>query len=790
MVKRIYSSGVYLFILIAPILFIHWRVLFQGWILCEGDAVNQFVPWREFALSQLKSGSFPFWNPFVFCGTPFAANIQTSLFYPFNLFNLVFSVEWTFSLSLALHHVLSALGMYIFLSFLCRSKAGAVIGAMVYSWSGFFITHGGDGHLIHIRAYAFIPFVLYFQSRLRDQFTLSRFFLFGLGFALMFFGGHTQIPLYIFYLVMFRAVWWAVIDYRTYRSIRGAFQYPMTSLSGFLLSLCLAAVVILPLFQLSRHTAERAGGASYQFATHDSMPPSHLVTFFAPFFYGDPTGETKEDIFWETRTGYHEICGYTGIIPFFLIFFIFLPLVHFKQEEKENSQWGECYFFIIAGVLGLFFALGKYNPLYPLIYYGLPGWSYFRVPGRLVLIFIIGVSVWSAFGVKRWEQIRLDSITNHWALKFAGVLSFFVLIFTIILWLSKPAVITYLRELEIDRTIMEYRLWTVDRMAIGAKLPDILFETRYSWMLYSSVGACVFLGMGWLALFLMKKVVWRWTWLLLAIVVMADLMYFGQRFFDPMPSKQWKETHFPQSELVGFLQENSDGHRIMCLDDAIGQPGLQYHPELRPNRLMHYGIQTVRGYDPIILNTYTQFVNRMYDKPPDSSQGGLLFFPTIPPYRYLNMMNVKYILTTQTLNKPYQVVWEKDDTPLKVYQNPNTPGMIFGEDVQGGFEYRIEKQTSNHLTLLVEKDPKAESPTHLVWSQSVYPAWGIQIDGKRVDTEPYPGTFQRFEFRQDKQKINVDYIDQLFNIGLLISFVGFFVIGLFIVLKRTGGGAA
>ena len=206
MKKRIVLHAPYLLFLFLPIGLFHWKIVFAGELICGGDLINQFIPWRKFALGELSAGRFPLWNPYVFCGAPFLANIQTSLFYPWNLFHVFFSVERVFSLSLVFHHLLAAGSMYLFLHHLWRSKGGAAFGAVVYAWSGFLITHGHDGHLIHVRAYALIPLALYFQTCWRENDSFGRLFVFALVLAGMFYAGHTQIPLYIFYLLLARGV--------------------------------------------------------------------------------------------------------------------------------------------------------------------------------------------------------------------------------------------------------------------------------------------------------------------------------------------------------------------------------------------------------------------------------------------------------------------------------------------------------------------------------------------------------------------------------------------------------
>src|SRR5690606_1355182 len=145
--------------------------------------------------------------------------------------------------------------------------------ALVFGWSGFFITHAHDGHLIHARAYALIPLALLTQNPLLVRFQFQWFFFLSLTLALMFYAGHTQLPLYVFYLLLGRALWWGIVHWIRVREWKQGVQPFLATLAAQLFSMGLAALVLLPLLQLSLHTAERAGGADYEFATSDSMPP-------------------------------------------------------------------------------------------------------------------------------------------------------------------------------------------------------------------------------------------------------------------------------------------------------------------------------------------------------------------------------------------------------------------------------------------------------------------------------------------------------------------------------------
>ncbi|HQH73768.1 MAG TPA: hypothetical protein PK360_16960, partial [bacterium] len=63
MLRRLRSHLPYFAVLFLPVLIYHGKILVGGEIIQGGDLVNQFVPWREFALREWREGRFPGWNP-------------------------------------------------------------------------------------------------------------------------------------------------------------------------------------------------------------------------------------------------------------------------------------------------------------------------------------------------------------------------------------------------------------------------------------------------------------------------------------------------------------------------------------------------------------------------------------------------------------------------------------------------------------------------------------------------------------------------------------------------------
>src|SRR5687767_2633327 len=70
-----------------------WQILLtpSTWMPAGGGDLAPFLyPNYHFAAQYLRQGIIPLWNPHLYSGAPFAADIQSGLFYPINL--LVFLV--------------------------------------------------------------------------------------------------------------------------------------------------------------------------------------------------------------------------------------------------------------------------------------------------------------------------------------------------------------------------------------------------------------------------------------------------------------------------------------------------------------------------------------------------------------------------------------------------------------------------------------------------------------------------------------------------------------------------
>src|SRR5690606_30047867 len=77
---------------------------------------------------------------------------------------------------------------------------------------------------------------------------------------------------------------------------------------------------------------------------------------------------------------------------------------------------------LLLAALGLFLAAGRWNPVYFLLYWLVPGFDLFRVPARWMMLYTLGMALLVAVGVDRWRSQRPTPGRLSWLLPSALVL--------------------------------------------------------------------------------------------------------------------------------------------------------------------------------------------------------------------------------------------------------------------------------------------------------------------------------------------------------------------------------
>ena len=159
---RKFITGVAIAALLAALVALFYNaVLFQGLILGDYDAFVYFYPLREYAANSLKQGRFPLWNPYLFLGSPFFANVQTAVLYPLNALFLVLSTPYAYTASIVAH---------VFLATRYVSVLPANLGCLVASRYRISDLHvqrflsGQVGYINQLNVSAWLPLLVTFDE--------------------------------------------------------------------------------------------------------------------------------------------------------------------------------------------------------------------------------------------------------------------------------------------------------------------------------------------------------------------------------------------------------------------------------------------------------------------------------------------------------------------------------------------------------------------------------------------------------------------------------------------------
>ncbi|MCK4450457.1 MAG: hypothetical protein KAX26_07685, partial [Anaerolineae bacterium] len=146
------------------------------------------------------------------------------------------------------------------------------------------------------------------------------------------------------------------------------------------LGVALAAVQLVSTWELTRLSV-RAGGLPFNERLSFSLSPLYLARALLPGF---ATPVPPEHI---------EYVSYVGIAGLALA--AMGLFANARRQHRHRSTNLPIYFLTI---LGLFFSLGIYNPLYLLLARFVPGFAHFRVPARWLALYAAGVAALAGAG--------------------------------------------------------------------------------------------------------------------------------------------------------------------------------------------------------------------------------------------------------------------------------------------------------------------------------------------------------------------------------------------------------
>lgn len=367
-----YSSGwiVFLFALLSAALWLPFAI--RGALFYD-TLFDYFYPNSIFLRDSIFHGSFPFWNPYLYSGVPFLANLQSALFYPFTYLILVLSYPWTIFVFTTAHALLAGIFFYAFAREEGLSIEAAFLSGCVFCLNGFFTLH--YAYPTHFASYVWLPLILLFLGRALKKPSFASLAAGAMALAFQIFAGHPQ---FAFYSVVATLIYSLGSVFRRIGDC-GVKRVLASWMAILVWGGAIAAIQVLPFLNFMTRSV-RLQGMNYSWATYYSVKPwEFLVMAFCPLWnnYFVPSG------------GDPHILGF-----------------YFGWTALMLSAWALCAlrrdlwisFAAIAG-LGSVWSLGSHFPPYYLLCLSFPPLHWIRFPAQANYLVCVGVSMLAGLGL-------------------------------------------------------------------------------------------------------------------------------------------------------------------------------------------------------------------------------------------------------------------------------------------------------------------------------------------------------------------------------------------------------
>jgi len=587
------------------------------------DLFDQFAYWRLFGFNELRQGNLALWNPHVFSGMPFLGGFQSALLYPLNAFFLVLPLSKAINVSVALHVFLLGLFMFLWASYRGLHPAACLVSAVIVMFCGPHFMQIYAGHLPHLCTMTWAPLVFLSIDGVLEK-RSSRWCLLGVfAVTMQILAGYPQ---HVFYTGVASSVYVGLCLFRTDRKFSAVFGFFAIYAGACLL----AAIQLLPGIEVAAESV-RSHGASYEFAARFSFPPENLLTLLTQDFFGND----RTVAYWG-RFYYWEMSLFVGITG------LVLAICGFFCGRPNTRR-----FSTVMTLVLLVLAMGKYTPVFKMLYLGIPGFASFRGSSKFLFQASLFIAMLSGIGLDhmiRGNRIRLRAA---YAIFFSGLLVG-----------GAAILIGYTAN-----DVLPGQWWQQGMLNLYNTAETYLSESHYKdatflhqagMIAYKSVGVSAATLLFLALLFFASRKYLKLTYIigLLAVV---------ELFFAARPSLTTFDLASMGSPVIErVLAEHSGDYRILNLVNG--------------NMAMASGTGDIWGYDSVVLRRYAEFMTFTQGLPPEEATQYVEFtrfhrlykmlrcrFAFIPTDGKIGIIDEPDVMPRLQLIQRYQIGHSRDD---------------------------------------------------------------------------------------------------------------------------------
>ncbi|HIA47512.1 MAG TPA: hypothetical protein EYN96_05960 [Candidatus Hydrogenedentes bacterium] len=530
----------------------------------QGDAAQYHVFIRDYGFSEMRDGNLPLWNPLIYSGSPFFATMQPALLYPPSIIYLFLPIAKAINIDIALHLFLFGMFTLLWLNRWKLHWLASTYAAVTLMLCGTTFMRILAGQINVLANMTWFPLLLLAVDGIIDDADRNRFpspwcILGILSTSLMIYAGYPQS---LFICAVCTALY--TLMRFIHRGIRWKTLAELTLVAG--LPMFISAIQLWTTVAMGFESV-RGVDLSYDFGSTYSFPPENLLTMLVPALFGDiihvwPWG----------RWGFWDVSMFMGVVGL---------LLALNAHARDHIALRRTALFMV--VVTLFISLGRYAPLHELLFDYVPGFNKFRAPSKFLMVTGFFFAVLSGIGTQ--------NLINHpMRGKWLGVLS---------LSLGTALLIcrmTMFTEYSINPggrwwNLLKSREDNADAFFWLKLDPEFARETATLAGNSIVIAAVVTIITGTLLLVCPKRPLAAYGVLAVGVIELMAFAYTYRATFDV-------ETQMPDT-LSEVAKSMNNDERMLCVSGI---------PINSTNKQLVYGVGSIWGYDPVVLERYALFM--------------------------------------------------------------------------------------------------------------------------------------------------------------------------------------
>ena len=759
-------------------------IVFENKIFIVPDAQ---APLNFAAVGQkaLQSGTYPLWNPYLFCGMPsYASLAYTPYVYPpaFITYFLQRFLHFPEMTWLLFHYLMAGVGVYLLARSLGARSSVSMLAGIVFMIMPNYLAMGANGHGSQACAVAYMPYALLCSwniMRGRRPLAMAGLLAIALGFQML--RGHVQIAFYTYLLIGLLFIFESISLLRS--GGRRAVARNLGCLAAaFVIAIGIASVLILPVREYAAYSIRGGGGGgglNYDYATGWSLHPKEMLTFVFPwaFGYGKAT-------YWGAMP-FTDYPNYVSLVTAVLALFA-VTLV------KTRAKW----FLFVAVLLATVLSFGRFLPIvYGPMFKFFPYFNKFRVPVMVLIVQQLGLVLLAAIGLEEFLARLSDGRLPHW-LGPARMrwMALAMLIGCIVILLASGGI----------------RDSVAQSGAVRAKVDAQWLAFAGSAFAHGSLTTMIVAALLCFAIYLgvSRRVPPNTLVLLFAVVAFIDLFITNRNILHPekgwsgtqgiIMGKETREELQKPDEIVNLLARDSTYFRLFPAPaQQLGKWSHSVYP-FSENRYMAFGIYSLGGYHAAKLKIYQDVMDAMFAS----------FNAGVYPAAIVDMLNAKYIYSLFPLfrDEPsFPLVASGNN--MYLYENRNACPRVFCVDTfrvlppeealralrapgfdpsrsvilseapsirpesAEGSSARITEYGLNAVAIKAH----VEHPCILVMSEIYYPDWHAAVDGKEAPLLRADYCLRAVALGAGDHEIRLHISSRVLRVSLIVSIVSFAV---------------